>query len=214
MKLNYTTTASVVAAILLSQVVGCALFRSAAPTDTPHTASNCVGSFSQSDLIEMANEIAKLILSHPFPPASSAPKITIFDIADNTELGLDMTAVETALMTVLSENSRLTFINTNQRDALLKHMDIIESNAPSKDDAERHMGRRLDARYVLRATITKIEKPLGLEARAAKGEGIYYQLTAIITDTDTGLIVLRKQCDRLRSPAPSNATKTNLPPEK
>jgi hypothetical protein len=51
---------------------------------------------------------------------------------------------------------------------------------------------------MLTGSLTEIKSEPGREITLRRKEDVFYQLTIEITDLETGLIVLRKQTDRLR----------------
>jgi PBP1b-binding outer membrane lipoprotein LpoB len=88
------------------------------------------------------------------------------------------------------------FINTARRDDLLKEQGFQITNCT--DATKVQVGRQLGARYMLTGSITELGAHTGKQVRVSKKTDVYYQLTVEITDIETGLIVLRKQRDRLR----------------
>jgi curli biogenesis system outer membrane secretion channel CsgG len=70
--------------------------------------------------------------------------------------------------------------------------------ANSTEATRVQIGKQLGARYMITGSITELGAETGRQVRASKQEDVYYQLTVDITDLETGIIVTRKQRDRLR----------------
>jgi uncharacterized protein (TIGR02722 family) len=186
---------AVLAAMLLAS--GCSAFRQSVSNEDPRSASTLTAKFDQRDLLEMAEQLASDILAHPFPPAgSTAPIVASLGINNNTRTHLDVVSLEDTLTTHLLNSGRMQFVNTARRDDLLKEQGYQLANATEASRVQ--IGKQLGARYMLTGSITEIGTRTGKQVRASKQEDVYYQLTLELTDLETGLIVMRKQRDRLR----------------
>jgi len=182
-------------AVLLTS--GCSAFRQSVSSEDPRTASTLTAKFDQRDLLQMAEQLAGDILAHPFPPAGApAPIVASLGINNNTRTHLDVVSLEDTLTTQLLNAGRMQFVNTARRDDLLKEQGYQLANATEASRVQ--IGGQLGARYMLTGAITELGAKTGKQVRASKQEDVYYQLTLEITDLETGLIVLRKQRDRLR----------------
>lgn len=182
-------------AVLLTS--GCSAFRQSVSSEDPRTASTLTAKFDQRDLLQMAEQLAGDILAHPFPPAGApAPIVASLGINNNTRTHLDVVSLEDTLTTQLLNSGRMQFVNTARRDDLLKEQGYQLANATEASRVQ--IGGQLGARYMLTGAITELGAKTGKQVRASKQEDVYYQLTLEITDLETGLIVLRKQRDRLR----------------
>ena len=207
MTTNHATSSSSSRSILLHLPVfffllsallfsGCAMFRESIREGDPQAASKLTAKFDQHDLYDMAEQIMQDILDHPFPPAGTTPIVAPLGIANNTKSHLDMMALENTLTTKLLNTGRMQFINTARRDDLLKEQGFQITNCT--DATKVQVGKQLGARYMLTGSITELGAATGKQVRVSKKQDVYYQLTVEITDIETGLIVLRKQRDRLR----------------
>ena len=172
------------------------MFRESIREGDPQAASKLTAKFDQHDLYDMAEQIMQDILDHPFPPAGTTPIVAPLGIANNTKSHLDMMALENTLTTKLLNTGRMQFINTARRDDLLKEQGFQITNCT--DATKVQVGKQLGARYMLTGSITELGAATGKQVRVSKKQDVYYQLTVEITDIETGLIVLRKQRDRLR----------------
>jgi penicillin-binding protein activator len=176
---------------------GCSAFRQSVGDQDPTGATTLTARFDQRDLIEMAIQIRDDILNHPFPREEGAnPIIAPLGIHNNTRTHLDANALENTIVTELLNTGRMQFVNTNRRDDLMREQGFQLANAT--EETRTQIGRQLGARYMLTGSMTEIAQASGKQVRASKQQDIYYQLTVEITDLETGLIVLRKQRDRLR----------------
>ncbi len=190
-----TLVMPLMAAMMLS--AGCSAFRQRITEEDPRTATTLTANFDQRDLLEMADKIASDILNHPFPSdPGSTPIMASLGINNNTRTHLDVVALENTMTTLLLNTGRMQFVNTARRDDLLREQQHQLANATEATRVQ--IGRQLGARYMLTGSIAELGGVTGKQIRASKKEDIYYQLTMEITDLETGLIVLRKQQDRLR----------------
>lgn len=195
MKLSIKPIACLLMLVSLSS--GCAAFRQSVNEEDPRNASMITAKFDQRDLIEMAEAVTADIIASPFPePATPNPIIAPLGILNNTRTHLDVDALEKTITTMLMDNTQMRFVNTGRRDTLLKEQGYQLANATEETRA--NIGRQLGAGYMLTGSITEINAETGREVRLSKTEDVFYQLTIEITDLETGLIMVRKQQDRLR----------------
>ncbi len=182
--------------IALVALTGCSAFRQSVGDQDPTGASTITARFDQRDLIEMADQIKDDILNHPFPSEGENPIIAPLGIQNHTRTHLDVNALENTLVTQLLNTGEMRFVNTARRDDLMKEQGFQLANATEETRAR--IGRQLGASYMLTGSITEITQATGRQVRASRQRDIYYQLTVELTDLETGLIVLRKQRDRMR----------------
>ena len=57
----------------------------------------------------------------------------------------------------------------------------------------------MGAKYMLTGSLVEISRQSPRQARVSEQEDVSYQLTVEITDLETGLVVVRKQPDRMRT---------------
>ena len=91
---------------------------------------------------------------------------------------------------------KMRFVNTARRDDLMREQGFQLANATEETRAR--IGRQLGAGYMLTGNITEITQQTGRQVRASRQQDVYYQLTVEVTDLETGIIVVRKQRDRMR----------------
>ncbi len=175
---------------------GCAAFRQNVSDVDPNEASTLTAKFDQRDLRDMVSQIAADIVAHPFPPEGTVPIMASLGINNNTKTHLDVVALEDTLVSVLMNTGKMQFINTSRRDDLIKEQGYQLANATESTRVQ--IGKQLGARYMITGAITELGARSGRQVRVSKQEDVYYQLTVDITDLETGLIVARKQRDRLR----------------
>lgn len=175
---------------------GCSAFRESITDTDPRKASTLSAKFDQRDLLDMADQIAGDILGHPFPPDGIVPIMASLGILNNTRTHLDVVALEDTLTSKLMNSGRMQFINTARRDDMIKEQGYQLAN--STEATRVQIGKQLGARYMITGSITELGAETGRQVRASKQEDVYYQLTVDITDLETGIIVTRKQRDRLR----------------
>ena len=182
--------------IALLSFTGCSAFRQSVGDQDPTGASTLTARFDQRDLIEMAGQIKDDIISHPFPSEGSNPIIAPLGIQNNTRTHLDVKALEDTLVTELLNTGKMRFVNTARRDDLMREQGFQLANVTEETRAR--IGRQLGAGYMLTGSITEITQATGRQVRASRQRDVYYQLTVEVTDLETGLIVVRKQRDRMR----------------
>ncbi len=182
---------------LIPFLAGCAAFRQSITEKDPADASVLTAKFDQHDLMNMAQQVTTDILSHPFPPeGEKAPILVMMGIQNRTNSHLDMDALSDTVTTKLLDSGQMRFVDATQRDALLKEQGFQLANCT--DETKVKIGRQLGAKYMLSGAFTEINAKSGRQVRVSKKEDVYYQLTVTLTDIESGLIVLRKQRDRLR----------------
>lgn len=176
---------------------GCRAFRATVREKDPDTASIMTAGFDQHDLLDMAKLISADVISHPFPkPAEKTPILAVMGIENRTKSHLDMKAMADTITTKLMNAGRIQFVNTARRDDLLKEQGYQLANC--SEETKAGIGKQLGAKYMLTGSFTEIGTKSPRQVRVNKYEDIYYQLTLEITDLESGLIVLRKQRDRMR----------------
>ncbi len=176
---------------------GCAAFRQSVTEQDPLRARTLTAKYDQRDLISWTEEMARLILAHPFPPEGETGVIVApLGIQNRSRTHLDTMALEEAITTHLLESGRVRLINTARRDDLLKEQGYQLANVTPETRVA--IGKQLGAKYMLTGSVMEIESRTGRQVRVSKKEDVFYRLTMEVTDLETGLIVLRKQIDRMR----------------
>jgi len=188
---------SVVLASLIS-LTGCQAFRASVVTRKPEEARPLTAKYDQSDLIAWGQIMSEAILSHPFPPpGEDHPILVDMGIQNRTSSHIDMKAISDTITTKLLESGKIRLVNASRRDDLLKEQGYQLANCT--EETRVRIGKQLGARYMLTGSLVEITQKELPQIRLSKQEDTYYQLTVEITDLETGLVVLRKQKDRLRS---------------
>ncbi len=190
------TITHITLSIVLLTLTGCSAFRQRVGDEDPSGASTITARFDQRDLIEMAGQIKDDIINHPFPREGADPIIAPLGIQNNTRTHLDVRALEDTLVTELMNTGKMRFVNTARRDDLMREQGFQLANATEETRAR--IGRQLGAGYMLTGNITEITQQTGRQVRASRQQDVYYQLTVEVTDLETGIIVVRKQRDRMR----------------
>ena len=193
MTTKQTITKSLFGILCCSMLASCAFFRPDRDPDVIQGRDH-EAPFTQTDLIGMADEMASSILIHPFPPAGPIPTVAALGIINNTGVTLDIPAFECKLIAGLTGQSQIQVVEVTPQDTKVA---MVDRSAP----AEVQLGRRLGVRYVLSGTLTELSPTKHPKGCEGNGVDAYYQLTILITDSETGLIVLRKQSERRRWPS-------------
>jgi uncharacterized protein (TIGR02722 family) len=186
-----------VVCVMVMMFAGCSAFRASIEKKEPTEAPPLTAQYDQSDLLSWGKVMAKDILGHPFPPAETPdPILVVMGIQNRTTSHIDMKAITDTITTELMNASKIRFVNEARRDDLLKEQGYQLANATPETRA--HVGKQLGAKYMITGSLIEIDAESGHQVRVSKQKDIYFQLTVEITDLETGLIVLRKQEDRLR----------------
>lgn len=165
--------------------------------EDPTTAAPISIKYDQGDLLSWADMISQDILSHPFPSAGeNQPILVVMGIQNRTETHADMKAISDTITTRLLNTGKIRLVNAERRDDLLKEQGYQLANCT--EETKVRIGRQLGAKYMLTGSLVQIGHESGKEITLRRKEDAYYQLTVEVTDLESGLIVLRKQRDRLR----------------
>ncbi|MDA1043976.1 MAG: hypothetical protein O3C57_02005 [Verrucomicrobia bacterium] len=176
---------------------GCSMFRSNISEQNPETASTLTAGYDQRDLLNWADMITQDILSHPFPsPEEQDSIMVVMGIENRSRNHIDTKAITDTMTTKMLNTTQLRFVNEARRDDLLKEQGYQLANATK--ETRTAIGKQLGAKYMVTGSLVEIGSSSGREVRISKKQDTYFQLTVEITDLETGLIVLRKQRDRLR----------------
>ena len=164
---------------------------------SPTGVSTLTERYDQRDLITWSEAMAQMLMAHPFPPAGESQPIVIdLGVENRTETHADMKAITDTITGKLMDAGKIRLVNASRRDDLLKEQGYQLANAT--EETKTAVGRQLGAKYMLTGSLIEISRDEGKGIRLKKAEDTYYQLTVEITDLETGLIVCRKQLDRLR----------------
>lgn len=178
-------------------LTGCSAFRISVDDRDPRDSDPLSAKYDQEDLLSLGELMAEALLSHPFPPAADERPILVeMGIQNRTQSHIDMKALSDTLTTHLLDTKKIQLINADRRDDLMREQGYQLTNCTPETRAL--VGRQLGAKYMLTGSLIEIEKESGRQARVSKTQDVYYQLTAEITDLESGLIAVRKQRDRLR----------------
>jgi len=128
---------------------------------------------------------------------ANKPILVIMGIENRTDEHIDTKAITDTIRTKLINSGRANFVNESRRDAVLNEQGYQLANCTPETRAM--IGKQLGARYMLTGSLIKITKDSARQVRMSKQEQVYFQLTAEITDLQTGLIAWTQQKERVRS---------------
>ena len=184
------------ALVILTLFSGCAAFRTSVKDVDPNDASTLTANYDQRDLISWTDEMANLILEQ-FPPEDvKRPIVSVFGIQNRTKQHLDTESLADTISGKLLNSGKIMLTNTARRDELLREQGYQLQNATPESRVA--VGKQLGAKYMLTGSLTEISSRSGRQVRLSKKEDKFFMLTCEITDLETGLIVLRKQVERMR----------------
>lgn len=184
-------------ALALSLISGCRAFRIGIYEQDPERARPITEKYDPRDFKSMPTEIVQLILNHPFPPAGAeAPLVVDMGIQNRTKTHLDTQALADNMTTKLLDSKKVRFVNSNQRDALLKEQGYQLKNCPETQRVK--IGQQLGAKYMITGSLVELGAQSGRQVRVSRKEDVYYQLTVEITNLETAEVIVKKQVDRMR----------------
>ncbi|NQU41515.1 MAG: hypothetical protein HQ523_16340 [Lentisphaerae bacterium] len=184
-----------IATVALALLSGCAAFRSSIKDVDPADSSTLTANYDQRDLLSWTDEMSNLILKQ-FPPEGEKPILSVFGIENRTKQHLDTQSLADTISGKLLDSGTVQLTNTSRRDELLREQGFQLQNATPESRVA--VGRQLGAKYMLTGSLTEINSSSVRQVRVSKKEDIFFMLTCEITDLETGLIVLRKQVQRMR----------------
>lgn len=182
--------------ITSSLLTGCAAFRMSVSEVDPSEASTLTANYDQRDLISWTDEITELILSSFPPEGVEKPIVSVFGIQNRTKQHMDTQSLADTISGKLLDSGNVLLTNTSRRDELLREQGYQLQNATPETRVA--IGKQLGAKYMLTGSLTEISNRSGRQVRVSKKEDKFFMLTCEITDLETGLIVLRKQVQRMR----------------
>lgn len=189
-----TISQTVCAGLMAVAVCGCSsTVKDASPTES----SSVSAKYDQRDLITWSSDMADALLAHPFPPAGvEQPILVDLGIQNRTQTHADMKSISDTITLKMFEAQKVQLVNASRRDDLIKEQGYQLANVT--EDTKVAIGRQLGARYMMTGSMIEISRKEGKGLVLKKDSDTYYQLTVEITDLETGLIVVRKQLDRMR----------------
>ncbi len=198
MRFLSTILSIVIISAPLFLTTGCAAFRMSVADRDPAEASRLSAKYDHEDLLTLSTEMVEAVLSTPnFPgPKDKNPILADMGIQNRTKSHLDMKAMADTITTKLMDTGKIRLTNTNRRDALLREQGFQLTNCTPETRSK--IGKQLGAKYMMTGSLAEIEKTSGRQVRVSEKQDVYYQLTVEITDLESGLVVVKKQKDRLR----------------
>lgn len=184
------------AIILLATLSGCAMFRISIDDKDPTAGAPLTAKYDQRDLLEWGKLLSADILSHQFMKGQTRPIIADMGIQNRTKAHLDMQSLSDTITTHLLNSGKVRFVNTTDRDKILKEQGYQLANCTTETRAK--IGRQLGAKYMITGALVEMENESGRQVRVSKKQDVYYQLTVRITDLQSGEVVMAKQRDRMR----------------
>lgn len=183
--------------LALSVISGCRAFRIGIYEQDPEKARPITERYDPRDFKSMPTELVQSILAHPFPPTGAeAPLLVDMGIQNRTKQHLDTIALADNITTKLLDSKKVRFVNSRQRDALLKEQGYQLKNCPESKRVK--IGQQLGAKYMITGSLVELGAKSGRQVRVSRKEDVYYQLTVEVTDLETAEVVVKKQVDRMR----------------
>jgi uncharacterized protein (TIGR02722 family) len=175
---------------------GCAAFRISVKDKAPVGSQPLTAKYDQSDLLTLAKQACDELLAEFPPPGEDRPVIVEMGFQNRTKSHLDMKAMADTITTYMLNSRKVQIVDASLRDNLLKEQGYQLANC--SPETRRQVGKQLGAKYMLTGALTEIETTSGRQVRVSKQQDVYYQLTVELTDLETGLVVVRKQPQRMR----------------
>ncbi len=179
---------------------GCSAFRSSVRTEDVSTASAkpMDTGYDFGDLRWLGESIGSDLMTSPLlGHAGKKPILVVMGVENRTDEHIDTKAITDTIRTKMINSGKADFVNESRRDTLLQEQGYQLVNCTPETRAM--IGRQLGARYMLTGSLVKITKDTPRQVRVSKKEQVFLQLTAEITDLETGLIAWTTQKERVRS---------------
>ncbi len=190
-----SATAAVVCGLALC---GCSAFRAKVTPMDVDKGRPLTADYDYADLRWLGRTVGQEMIKSDFlRKAETPPIMVVMGIQNRTEQHIDTKAITDTIRTEVIQSGRAQFVNEARRDALLKEQGYQLAHCPP--EARVTAGRQLGARYMLTGSLVEISKESPREVRLSKRQDVYYQLTAEVTDLESGLIAWTTQLERLRS---------------
>ncbi len=189
--------------LILSALIlgnGCSAFRSSVRNEDVATASAkpMDTGYDFGDLRWLGESIGSDLMASPVLGLSGKkPILVVMGIENRTDEHIDTKAITDTIRTKMINSGKADFVNESRRDTLLQEQGYQLVNCTPETRAM--IGRQLGARYMLTGALVKITKDTPRQVRMSKKEQVFFQLTAEITDLETGLIAWTTQKERVRS---------------
>jgi penicillin-binding protein activator len=193
-----TNTARLSVIIISTALIGagCSMFRATVKNEDVATASAVPlnTGYDFADLRWLGETVAGDLMVSPL--LEGKPIMVVMGIENRTDEHIDTKAITDSIRTKLINAGKASFVNESQRDNLLKEQGFQLANCTP--ETRTLVGKQLGARYMLTGSLIKIKRESPREVRMSKQEQVYFQLTAEVTDLQTGLIAWTAQKERVR----------------
>lgn len=189
-------TSLLFALLSVALLSGCAAFRASVRDVDPSDASTLTANYDQKDLLSWTDEMTDLILAQFPPEGVEKPVLSVFGIQNRTKQHLDTQSLADTISGKLLDSGKVLLTNTARRDELLREQGYQLQNATPETRVA--IGKQLGAKYMLTGALTEISNRSARQVRVSKKEDKFFMLTCEITDLETGLILMRKQVQRMR----------------
>ena len=190
------------ATIMTALALGCgcsAFHASVQEEDVSHAAAKPMDTgYDFGDLRWLGESIAMEMLTAPVIGQSNRkPIIVVMGIENRTDEHIDTKAITDTIRTKLINSGKADFVNESRRDNLIREQGYQLANCTP--ETRTLIGKQLGARYMLTGSLVKLTKDTPRQVRLSRQEQVYLQLTAEVTDLETGLIAWTTQKERVRS---------------
>ena len=187
------------ALVLASTLIGtgCSAFRASVQEEDVSTASAkpLDTGYDFGDLRWLGESVSLDMMSSAIL-RGNRPILVVMGIENRTDEHIDTKAITDTIRTKLINSGAASFVNESQRDNLIREQGFQLVNCTPETRVM--IGKQLGARYMLTGSLVKITKNSPRQVRLSKQEQVYFQLTAEVTDLETGLIAWTTQKERVR----------------
>ena len=144
--------------------------------------------YDYTDLHVMRDKmVSSLLESTAIAQREGKPIVVAYPIENRTSEHIDTKNLMDSIQTALHSSGKLDFAAKDERAAIEKELGYQASG--KVDPATRvKVGKQLGAQYLLSGRLNSIEKEQPKQVRLRKRELVYYKLTMVLTDLETGLI--------------------------
>ncbi len=144
--------------------------------------------YDYTDLHVMRDKMVdSLLASKTVVQRDDKPIVVPYPIENRTSEHIDTKNLMDSIQTALHASGKLDFAAKDARAAIEKELGYQASGKVDPSTRVK-VGKQLGAQYLLSGRLNSIEKEAPKQVRLRKRELVYYKLTMVLTDLETGLI--------------------------
>jgi 6-phosphogluconate dehydrogenase (decarboxylating) len=184
------------AAFLITGTTGCQMFFHSVEEQDPASSSTLTAKYDHKDLDILTRDVSAKLLQNKVLQSEDRPIYVMMGIQNRTENHIDMQAISDTMMNRLMESGNARFVNSADRDKLLKEQGYQLANVTEATRSA--IGKQLGAKYMVTGSLVEISHKSPDEVRVSRKQDVYYQMTVKVTNLETAMVEAIAQEERLR----------------